>query len=160
MPVTLRDYDAARDSAAVRALFVQLQDEEHAEFPTAPPGEEIADEYLQWMHRRVAECDGRIWVAEDASRVVGFVTLLTCVARGGPDDGDAEHAEISELTLEPDYRGRGLGALLVAEAEGYARTRGAVSVRIAHHARNAGAHRFYRRGGYEPIMVLVEKRLR
>lgn len=159
MPVQIREWDPGRDLPGVRSCFVELQDEEHAVYPTSPAGEQIADEYLDWMQSKVAEYDGRIWVAEEAEHVVGFVTVLAQIPRSDPDDGDAVHAQISEITLRPTYRGTGLGAQLLAQAEDYARSRGAASVRIGHHGKNHGAHRFYERAGYETIAVFVEKRL-
>lgn len=159
MAVAIRDYDVARDRDGVRARVVELQDEERAVYPESPRGEDIADEYLAWIDRRVAEHDGRRWVADDGGRIVGFVCVLARVPRSDPDDPDPVHAEVSEITLDPAYRGDGLGARLLAIAEAHARDARVSSIRIGHHGRNDGAHRFYEREGYETLAVLVGKRL-
>lgn len=159
MPIRIREWDPARDLAGVRACLVELQDEEREEYPNAPSGEAIADEYLEWLQAQMSECDGRLWVADEDGAVVGVAALLTRIARSSPDDALAEHAAVDILTLRDGKRGRGLGAELLATAETYARSAGVPAIRIGHHGRNRAAHRFYEREGYETIAVFVEKRL-
>jgi ribosomal protein S18 acetylase RimI-like enzyme len=157
--VSIRPYDPARDAAGVRACFVQLQDEERATFPDVAGGEELADPYLGWMHRRVAETDGAVFVAELGGAVVGFVSVLGRVQRDEPDDPDPVHASINALAILDGHRGNGLGARLVAAAEGHARKLGVPVLRVARHGGNDRAQAFYGRAGFEPIMVLLEKRV-
>lgn len=159
MRAAVRPYDPARDAPGVRACFVQLQDEERASFPDVASGEELADTYLAWMHARVAETEGRVFVAEADGAVVGFLAVLGRVPRREPDDPDPVHAEINALSILAGHRGGGLGAQLLAAAEQYAHDLGVQALRVAHHGDNSRAHAFYRRAGFEPIMVLLEKRV-
>jgi predicted GNAT family N-acyltransferase len=55
-------------------------------------------------------------------------------------------ARLGRMAVEPDRRGRGVGAALLEEAERYARGTG--SARIALHAQTH-ARSLYARGGYE-----------
>ena len=78
---------------------------------------------------------------EDGGEVVGF---------GGADVQGIETAEIHRLYLDPRVRGRGLGKLLVASLEDWARPRARVmnlwsDVRFAH------AHELYARLGYRLV---------
>lgn len=57
-------------------------------------------------------------------------------------------ARLGRMAVEPDERGRGLGALLLAEAERGALAAGATQVRL--HAQ-AKAVPLYARGGYEQV---------
>jgi GNAT superfamily N-acetyltransferase len=61
------------------------------------------------------------------------------------------HAEIGGLVVVEDQRGRGLGHLLMAEAEQWARSRGCTAVCVRSNAVRRAAHRFYKNLGYDQI---------
>jgi ribosomal protein S18 acetylase RimI-like enzyme len=154
----IRAYDPARDAPALRACFIELQDAEHADVPTAPRGADIADAYLSYMWSRCARHDGSVFVAEIDGEVAGFVCLLARVARAEPDDGDAFHALLSELGVNAASRGRGVGRALIEHALGHAREHGASNVRLSVYAGNP-ARELYRRLGFETAMELMIRRL-
>lgn len=157
----IRRFDAARDAAALRACFIALQDHEHALAPTAPTGEAIADEYLRWMFERCARFAGEVWVAApEHGPLVGFATVLARVPRSDPDDPLPSHALLSELTVDPVWRGRGLGRRLLRQAERRATECGAPELRIGVFGGNERARRWYAAEGYGELIVVVGKRLR
>ena len=88
-----------------------------------------------------ADMDGRFWVAETGSRLVGSV--------GAKPDGD----EIQLLTLyvHPHARRCGLGARLVGLVEDEARQRRARAISLWSDTRFAAAHRLYERLGYRRL---------
>src|SRR4029434_6471401 len=71
--ITLRDYAADRDSARVRDCLIELQNSERELEPGKPEGSTIAGEYLDRMFARCRKWDGKVFVAEVAGQVVGFV---------------------------------------------------------------------------------------
>jgi predicted GNAT family N-acyltransferase len=75
-------------------------------------------------------------VAVDGERIVGTCRLVF----------DGELARLGRMAVENDYRGRGLGAEILAEAEQQARTAGSERIRL--HAQIA-ARSLYERGGFE-----------
>ena len=82
-------------------------------------------------------------VAEDAGNVVAWVHVelrRTLVAD--------QHAQVMALVVDERCRGRGIGAALMAEAERWARKRGANAVRVASRTTREEARRFYERQGY------------
>ena len=137
----------------------QLQDHEHELSPDAPTGLEIVDAYLAWMHDRCAAHDGVIGVAWIGEEPVGFVTLLRRVVRTDPDDSIPVHAYLSELAVNDGWRGRGIGAAMLAWAEEQARSVGVGEMRISAVAGNQGAQRLYERFGFEPISIDYAKDL-
>ena len=76
-------------------------------------------------------------VAFDGERLVGTCRLVFA-------DGIAR---LGRMAVEPDVRGRGLGAEILDAAERIARARGAETMRL--HAQVA-ARSLYERAGYEP----------
>lgn len=78
--------------------------------------------------------------------VVGWigVALREAIIEGG-------RADIEGLVVEDEYRGNGIGRLLVQAAEGWARQRNCTSMRLASNVVRERAHEFYRRLGYDVL---------
>jgi ribosomal protein S18 acetylase RimI-like enzyme len=150
---------AAADEPALRACFIALQDAEHELLPSAPRGRDIVDAYLPWMWRRCAELDGSVFVAVVGVAVVGFVCVLANVPRSDPDDSDASHAFIGEVSVLPSHRGKGVGEALVEHATRHCEERGASNVRLMVLAENSGARRLYQRLGFRDAVVTMIRRL-
>lgn len=82
-------------------------------------------------------------VARHDGRFVGYVSLT--FPRFRKLQGNA-YLSISVLS---SYQGRGIGTELMRAAEEYAKERGCRRMELEVFARNEGAHRLYRRLGYE-----------
>lgn len=95
------------------------------------------------MQRIGAHGDYATLVAESGGRVVGFVGVMWGLSYVG--DG---YARLLSLVVEPEERGRGTGAALVAAVEAWGRARGAASVRLTTALHRERTHRFYERLGY------------
>jgi GNAT superfamily N-acetyltransferase len=79
-------------------------------------------------------------------RIVGFVSVAIL---GQLLDG--EIAEIQALVVDETVRGAGIGAALLADAEGWADERGARRIRVRSNVIRKDAHRFYEREKYAPV---------
>jgi GNAT superfamily N-acetyltransferase len=157
--MAVRDYDPMRDAAAVRACFVELQESERAFDSRMPRGEAVADAYLARMFERCAKWAGRVFVAEEDGRAVGFVCVWARVPPEELDDEPVDVAYVSDLVVLPPWRGRGLGAALLERAEGYARSHGTAVLGIGVKDANRGARRLYERHGFAAVHVEMAKRL-
>lgn len=125
--------DARDDDAAPLAALAT-----HMGYPTD------AEAMRLRMARISARADHRTLVAERGGRVVGF----TGVMWGWGYNNDEPYARIVILSVEPEERGKGTGARLVAAAEGWAREQGAGSIHVTTALHREGAHRFYEAIGY------------
>src|SRR5258706_2987805 len=94
-----------------------------------PPGDGIADTYLERMLDRCESWDGAVFVALVDGRVGGFVCVWTRVPPE-PDEPDRPYAFVSDLVVLEALRGRGIGRALLAEAEHHARAHGAAVLRL------------------------------
>jgi ribosomal protein S18 acetylase RimI-like enzyme len=155
----IRGFDPARDQEALRAGCVTLQDYERAIDPRMPPGEEIADAYLELMLARCREFDGAVLVAEQEGAVVGFVTIWSRYRSTEPDDDPSEYGFISDLVVSAKHRGDGIGRALLRAAEDRARQAGARALRLSVKAGNEIARTLYAAEGFEPFEVYLEKEL-
>jgi GNAT superfamily N-acetyltransferase len=158
MPVRIRAYDPARDLADLRRCFIELQDHEHGFNPLSPTGAEIVDRYVPYMLERCASPDSVLLVAEVDGRVVGFASAIR-VDRPTPDDCDAFHFELGEISVLDELRNGGVGSALVAAVERHARAHRAPALRVSMGAENEGAQRLYARLGFEPCVIMCELRL-
>jgi GNAT superfamily N-acetyltransferase len=99
----IRDFDPA-DAPAVSAA---LHDEE-------PPHPVTPEGVLHWRDGQPQRARARLWVAEEAGRVVGWAEARIRWTTKVQDVGDVW------AYVVPSERGRGLGAALYAEVERYA----------------------------------------
>lgn len=72
---------------------------------------------------------------------------------------DALHAILEDIAIEPAARGAGAGQALVDFIEAEAKARGMKWIFLESGLRNAGAHHFFERLGYEPVSKVFAKRL-
>ncbi|MEF8906630.1 MAG: GNAT family N-acetyltransferase [Haloarculaceae archaeon] len=86
--------------------------------------------------------------------VVGFVTVERERGTFAQDD---TRGVVTNLYVCPEYRGEGVGSALLSAAEDRLRELGVDTVALEVMADNEAARRFYRRAGYEPHRVELEK---
>jgi len=153
----IRDYQDG-DAAALRQCVVVLQDAERAIDPRLLAGEVMADAYCKRIHVRCRETAGKIYVAEEDSRVVGFTTVLAREPFTELDDPPGHYALITDLVVLEPYRGRGIGRQLLRRAEAYARQAGATELRIGVLSGNHTARRLYLDVGFQPHLELLANR--
>ena len=88
--------------------------------------------------------DERVVVVEAEGKVAGWASV------GIVDHLFLEpYVEISGFVIEESLRGHGLGRVLMAEVERWAREKGLPLIRLRANAIRKGAHAFYGRMGFE-----------
>ncbi|KAB1188145.1 MULTISPECIES: GNAT family N-acetyltransferase [Haloferax] len=88
------------------------------------------------------------------SDIVGFVTFEV---EAGTYEEDVTRGIISNLFVVPDRRDEGVGGRLLSAAEERLREAGADVVGLEVMADNESARKFYRRHGYGPHRIQLEK---
>lgn len=78
--------------------------------------------------------------------VIGWIGVSLCEAIT-----DSGRADINGLVVEDEYRGNGIGRLLVETAEAWARRRNCTSMRLVSNVVRERAHEFYKRLGYDVL---------
>ena len=135
------------DLEEVRALLAEL-----AEFTSggARSVDAIDIEGIFNTMRRAPEVYAS-WVAVEAGRVIGFLSLIfykTLFHPGGT-------ALINELVVARDRRGQGVGRLLVRRAVEEARSRAMDEIEVGTERGNTAAQRFYKASGFAGEYVLL-----
>jgi GNAT superfamily N-acetyltransferase len=155
----IREYNPKRDRKAVTELAGELQDSEKTFDPRIPAGADVKEAYFKWMTRQRRKYSGKIFVAEDDGKTVGFVSVFGRMKYPTPDDYPYEYAYISDLIVQKAYRGKGLGRMLLSWAEEYARSLGVSRLQLEVTFANKRARRLYSSFGFENDLIRVEKKL-
>jgi ribosomal-protein-alanine N-acetyltransferase len=106
-----------------------------------PWDEEVFVQTLEWT-------PFHFFVTLAGGRLRGFI--VGCMETTGP----ATYGHISNLGVTGEYRGRGLGRILVSRLEQQFIVDGAEGVLLEVRVSNTGAQEFYRRLGYQEAFLL------
>jgi ribosomal protein S18 acetylase RimI-like enzyme len=103
---------------------------------------------------------GRVLVAADKARLLGFVCLLGPIVPTEQDDDSEPYAFMSDLYVHQSARCRGVGSSLVVGAEHLAGGMGIGKLALRVAANNDTARRFYDRHHYQEKFVVLSKEIR
>ena len=119
-----------------------------------PPLEDVAEHRRHW-NRAKPRSEGLVAVAD--GRVVGMLELWLERPRGV---GGARIPRVTVdlgVSVDRDWRGRGVGTALMRAAEDWARAHGAERMVLDLASKNDGARRLYDRLGYQVDVIAMDK---
>ncbi|MFC7231177.1 GNAT family N-acetyltransferase [Saliphagus sp. GCM10025308] len=102
------------------------------------------------------QVDDGLLVARDGTRIIGFASFSV---EHGALELACTRGFLSNLYVDPDYRGQGIGSALLEHVEASLADRGVDRLILEAMADNEAARRFYREAGYEPFRVGLEREL-
>lgn len=147
MDIMIRESTSA-DKAQLKSLIAQLHDYVRRFDGGMPEVDKIIDDYVRYLEKRCSQEAGRIFVAEQGARLLGYVCVLGKVHSQEPDDDPESFAVIQDIYVDENYQGRGLGTKLISEAEQYAKALGAKKIQLWVFSENQGAIGFYQKMQY------------
>lgn len=158
--VLIRDARDA-DGPRLEAFMAALQDFERAIEPNRTPGAEMAASHVAALIGWAGEHPGgSVLVAEVSGEVAGFLITGIVHELGTYVPEDARIVgDLSDLWVEPAFRGRGIARALIAGAEARLRAAGIRRVQVSAVPGNAAALALYRRLGYGACIVTFARTL-
>lgn len=136
-----------------------LQRYEHEFEPNRRIDPEVAEEYLAVLRER-AEKDGRIFIAEDGQgNALGWAVIYPDQSEVYVVPEEREFGRLTELYVEAEARGRGVGRALIHACEDWARECGYKHIIIGALAQNDLALGVYQASGFVPYANLLRKYL-
>lgn len=158
VPVTVRTaLPAERD--AIVGLIQELNEVEADVSGDRRRGRAAAEAYYPIFLERLARAEGRLVVAEAGGEIAGMMGFVVHTGDVYVEERLRRHGHVTELVVAPSWRGRGIGRMLLAEAERLARELGLPRLSIGVLAGNDGAERLYRATGFEPYMTVLMRSL-
>ncbi len=157
----IREADFTADRDAMLGFIMGSQQFEHTVEPNRRLDSPVAPVHLANLERDVADNGGKFYIAEDDNgRAIGWG-----VVHEKDDDvyvvaPERRHVYISELFVNEDVRGKGVGRALIAACEDWARTRGIAVMQIGVLALNTRADQIYRQSGYAHYAYQLRKYLK
>jgi GNAT superfamily N-acetyltransferase len=141
---------ATPDDVPVLVKLFQELDKMQREWRVFTPRPGFYDEVGRKYRDAMDHPDSVLLVAEDQGEVVGMAYGETRIPSRFSDE---RALEISGVVVRSDFRGRGVGRALVAEASRWATERAIPWVELKTFAPNAGAMDFWEALGFTPRVV-------
>jgi GNAT superfamily N-acetyltransferase len=156
MAITLRTAMPA-DRDAVVGLIRQLN-----VFEAELTGDRLRDQaaaegYYRELSERLAKRDGRIVVAVEDGEVVAAMGFVVQTDAAYMVENVREYAVVTDLVVDDRHRRRGIGQMLLREAEGLTREAGLTRLSIGALTANMRAERTYREFGFRPYVTIMTK---
>jgi GNAT superfamily N-acetyltransferase len=137
-PVTIRPFDE-QDSPACRALWAELTRSHRALYDDPSIGGDDPGSGFDAYQDEFA--GARMWVAERAGSVIGFIGLII----------HGTQAEVEPVVVSFDARGQGIGRALVETAVDAAQAEGVGQLKVSPVARNSHAIGFFHELGFTAL---------
>ncbi len=145
--VNIREFISS-DLMQLESCFAELQSFERTIELNRADAQSIAKDYVKQLMDECRRWDGRIFVAEQDGRIVGFVCVLSRFDSGEITEANRVCAYVTDLMVTSSMRRRGIGRQLLQEAEAFAAHQGATVIRMSVLARNAVARSLYMKAGF------------
>lgn len=158
-PVSVRPARLPEESPRLKEFILGLQIFEHALEFNRRTDDRVAEEFFPALMKRVVEQEGRVFVAEGAAGLVGW--LVSVIEEAAPYVVAAERRQgyVAELFVVQAARGQGIGTKLLGAAEADFRARGVTTMMIGVVAANLAARRSYEHFGFSAYSHQLRKRL-
>ena len=143
-------------------ILVQLNDTVqglHIEFDPVryKPLEQDRADRITWFMEHINSPLSQIFIAEVAGKAVGYVLCVQVIKPESPFTTASHILEIDQLSVEPDWRRRGIASALMQQAEQFAVERGITRLTLTVAAFNTEAVAFYEAVGYQPATVRLAR---
>lgn len=149
------EYDSKYDEE-IKDLLVQLQqylaniDKECYNIV----GDGYREKYFEKTMEDVKRCNGKILLFEDNEKIVGLVIgIINNDVTIRYDFKAPKRGRITELIVDKEYRGKGIGKELLLKMKEHLKSNGCEKIMIAVFGYNENAIRFYKDNGFHIRML-------
>jgi ribosomal protein S18 acetylase RimI-like enzyme len=111
--------------------------------------------YVKFLKKQLRRRDAAVFVAELGGNVIGHVMVQ--VNKLPPIYVHDKDAHVCEIVVDGRHRGKGIGTMLLEEAEGWASKKGLYSISLFVHIGNKAAYAAYRKSGFEEHHLKMAK---
>jgi ribosomal protein S18 acetylase RimI-like enzyme len=159
MNIIIREYRES-DEKEFRQSIIDLQNYECAFDPEMLSGEEIVDAWFNYVFEESKKKEGQIYVAEDKGKAVGFISLRIELKGEEILLPNIKSVYVTDFIVSPDFRGKGVGKLLMAKADESAKEKNISYIKLNVFSANSNANEVYHRLGFKDESVTMIKKVR
>ncbi len=159
MTFRIRDIVLPQDEDAALSFILGLQEYEYAFEPDRRLDGTVAAEHFAVLTKQLAERGGRVFMAEDEGKTIGWAVLIVEEKPLFVTEEERAHGYIAELFVVEGARGLGVGSALIAACEEEARRRGLKQIMIGVLTKNRRTAELYARAGFAPYSSELRKYL-
>ncbi len=158
MTIIIREYKE-QDEKVFKQSIIDLQNYECAFDSEMLSGEETVDAWFNHIVKENQQKDGRIYIAENDGKAIGFISLR--IEQKGNEIllPSIESVFITDFIIHPEFRGKGVGKLLLAKADEYAKERNISYIKLSVFAANTNAVELYRKLGFKDYDITFLKKI-
>jgi diamine N-acetyltransferase len=140
--------------AALNRFVHDLHEARRPDYYKTPRVEDVA----AWFRERLDTPTAAAWIAEEDGVPIGYVLAFFHERPDNPFRQARRWCEIDQIAVDPAWRRRGVGRIVMNAALEEARARAMPHVELSSWAFNTDAHAMFRRLGFEPRIVTFERR--
>ena len=149
------EYDSKFDEQ-IKDLLVQLQqylaDMDKEGYNIV--GDKYKEKYFEKKLEEVKKCNGKILLYKDNDKIIGLIIgIINNDETIRYDFKSPKRGRITELVVDKDYRGKGIGKELLLKMKDYLKSNGCEKIMIAVFGYNESAIRFYKENGFHIRML-------
>lgn len=149
--ILLRQFEWKKDMETICEFH---KDHIRINFPGSMYKEKLFKKIVKNEYKK--EPDGFLIVVDPkTAESIGFLWLST---RYDPYR-ETKYGYIHYIHLIPEYRGKGIGAILMKKAESYFRKKGASFLQLGTYANNVASTKLFKKVGYEVKRLVMEKKI-
>lgn len=156
--VTVRIY-RSEDQDRVKQCIIELQNFECVLEPDRVAGELVFERNFQELQEACHQNTDKMFVAEAEEGVVGFINIRFEHESQTYLSSLIDYAYISDIVVLQEYRGQGIGTMLLQHAEDFAKQQGTTVLKIGVLSRNQQAADVYQHAGFRPYEIILLKHL-
>ena len=154
---TIRDARLPDDKPALVSFIDGLQHYEYRFEPNRRIDAQAGEDYFAVLLDRMAEHQGRMFVAETDGRPIGWAVFLVEQDFIYVIEDERTYGYIAELFVSECVRGQGVGQALIKACEIEGRSRGLKRMMIGVIPANERAAKVYAEAGYSPYAMELRK---
>lgn len=117
-------------------------------------GEDYREKYFEKTMEDIKRCNGKILLFEENEKIVGLIIgIINNDETKRYDFTAPKRGRITELIVDKEYRGKGIGKKLLLEMKEYLKSNDCEKILIAVFGYNESAIKFYKENGFHIRML-------
>lgn len=153
--LNIRDFNE-QDRSAIESCIIDFQEYERALQPDRLPGTQIASSYLTYLLDQYRNNEGRFLIAELDSQIVGYACIWVEKIANNYTNVPS-HVRLCDIYVSSQCRGKGIGKILLAEVENFAKEKGQNLILLNVLANNPDTIALYHKMGYLDYELIMTK---